>query len=69
MEIHDKWLLTAKEAAAYLSISLSTLNKLRRNGEICYVDFIGDARYRKQDLEDLANNHITFSWADGEEVS
>lgn len=63
MEVHDKGLLTAKEAAAYLSISLTTLNKLRRERKICYVDFIGDARYRKEDLDDFARKHVSWGWA------
>lgn len=50
----DKLLLTGAEAARQLSISPQTLWRLRRSGQICPVKIRGSTRYRKTDLDLLA---------------
>jgi len=44
-------LLTADEAAAYLSIAKSTLNRYRREGRIKATYICSDARYHIDDLD------------------
>ena len=44
-------LLKPKGAADYLNISVSGLNKLRRQGKIAAVYLDSDARYRIEDLD------------------
>ena len=44
-------LLTAKEAAGYLSVSVSIVNKLRREGRLEATYICSDARYHVKDLD------------------
>lgn len=46
-------LLTAEQAAAYLTISISTLNKYRRLGLIPATYICSDARYHRADLDNF----------------
>lgn len=46
----DSPLLTADQAATYLTIKVSTLNKYRRNGLIRATYICSDARYHRDDL-------------------
>lgn len=61
---HDRpqGLLTASEAAQYLKIGLTTLNQKRRAGEIPWIRFMGDARYRISDLDDFIERHATWGF-------
>ena len=49
-------LLTAREAASYLKVSVTTLNKLRREG--CFPSYLigADRRYRVSDLINFINS-------------
>lgn len=53
--LHPSPLLKAKQAADYLSVSVSTLNKLRAKGLIVATYVCGDARYLKEDLDQCIN--------------
>ena len=44
-------LLTAEQAAEYLSIGISTVNKYRRDGRIKATYICSDARYHVDDLD------------------
>ena len=46
-------LMTAEEAAAYLTVKVSTLNKLRREGKIRATYIFSDARYHREDLDEF----------------
>lgn len=46
-------LMTAEEAAAYLTVKVSTLNKLRREGKIRPTYIFSDARYHREDLDEF----------------
>jgi len=46
-------LLTAESAAAYLTISVSTLNKYRRAGLVQATYICADARYHRDDLDNF----------------
>jgi hypothetical protein len=50
-------LLNAGEAATYLGISKTSLNKLRREGKLPSVHLITDARYHIDDLNTFINQH------------
>ena len=49
-------LLTAKEAAGYLSVSVSIVNKLRREGRLEATYIFSDARYLRTDLDAFIAN-------------
>ena len=51
LESSAKRLLKAKDAAEYLSIGTTTLNKLRRNGKIRSVRICDDHRYDIKELD------------------
>jgi excisionase family DNA binding protein len=48
--LREPALLNAQEAAAYLGIGKTSLNKLRREGKLPTVRLITDARYHIDDL-------------------
>lgn len=48
-------LLTRKEAAEFLGISLSTLDELRKTGKLKPIEIHGLIRYRRADLVRYAN--------------
>jgi excisionase family DNA binding protein len=48
-----KKLLTEREAAELLQISISTLRRMRQAGEIKYVLIGSLIRYRVQDIEEV----------------
>lgn len=53
-----------KEAAAYLSISLPTLFRLTRAGEIAHVRIGRVLRYRPEDLDRFLAERSTTKWED-----
>jgi excisionase family DNA binding protein len=58
----DNPLLSADDAAEYLSISKTTLNKLVRNGRIIAVRMIADRRFRRSDLNRLVTESLMAEW-------
>ena len=56
--------LSTREAAAYLSISLSTLFRLTRAGEVAHVRIGRVFRYRPEDLDAFLESHSTTKWED-----
>jgi len=56
-------LMTTREAAAYLGISESTLEKLRSQGEKGprFATVVGSVRYRLADLDDWVDRNIDRS--------
>ncbi len=46
-------LLTCKQAATYCSLSESTIDNLRRKGDLPAVYIVKDARYRRDHLDEL----------------
>lgn len=44
-------LMTAEAAAAYLTISVPSLNRLRRDGRVHATYVVNDARYHREDLD------------------
>lgn len=59
-----KVVLSTKEAAAYLSISLPTLFRLTRAGELPHLRIGRVIRYRVEDLEAFLANRATTKWED-----
>jgi excisionase family DNA binding protein len=58
----DDPLLSADEAAAYLRVSKTTFNDLRRREKFPVVRFMGDARFRRSDLNRFINSHMSWGW-------
>jgi predicted site-specific integrase-resolvase len=54
-------LLTAEQAATYLTISVSTLNKYRREGLVQPTYICADARYHRVDLDNFIATRRNFS--------
>lgn len=59
-----KEVLTTREAAAYLSISLPTLFRLTRAGELPHLRIGRVLRYRKEDLDAFLEERTTTEWTD-----
>jgi excisionase family DNA binding protein len=59
-----KVVLSTREAAAYLSISLPTLFRLTRGGELAHLRIGRVIRYRVEDLEDFLASRTTTEWKD-----
>jgi len=57
-----KEVLTTREAAAYLSISLPTLFRLTRAGELPHLRIGRVLRYRREDLEAFLESRTTTEW-------
>ena len=58
----DDPLLTADEAAAYLRVSKTTFNDLRRREEFPVVRFMADARFRRSDLNRFIDSNMSWGW-------
>ena len=56
--------LSTREAAAYLSISLPTLFRLTRAGELAHVRIGRAIRYRPEDLDAFLSARSTTKWED-----
>ena len=61
---YPKAALSTKEAAAYLSISLPTLFRLTRGGELPHLRIGRSIRYRLEDLEAFLAARTTTKWED-----
>jgi excisionase family DNA binding protein len=66
----DDPLMTVEEAADYLKIGKTTMNKLRREQKIPCIRITSDTRFRRSDLNRFADDQTTWGWfcADGERV-
>ena len=62
--IVQKAALSSKEAAAYLSISLPTLFRLTRAGELAHLRIGRVIRYRPEDLDAFLAARSTTKWED-----
>lgn len=51
-------LLTREEAADYLSVSISTLWRLRDDGDLPYVKIKGKILFRREDLDSFITANI-----------
>ena len=60
----QKAVLTTKEAAAYLSISLPTLHRLLRAGELPHLRLGRVIRFRVEDLDAFLESRVTTEWTD-----
>ena len=60
----QKVVLSSREAAAYLSISLPTLFRLTRAGELAHLRIGRVLRYRVEDLEAFLEERATTKWED-----
>jgi excisionase family DNA binding protein len=60
----QKAALSTKEAAVYLSISLPTLFRITRAGELAHVRIGRVIRYRPKDLDDFLSARSTTKWED-----
>jgi len=56
--------LSTREAAAYLSISLPTLFRLTRAGELAHLRIGRVLRYRVEDLDAFLAARTTTKWED-----
>lgn len=56
--------LSTKEAAAYLSISLPTLFRITRAGELPHLRIGRSLRYRLEDLDAFLASRTTTKWTD-----
>ena len=54
--------LSTREAAAYLGISLPTLFRLTRAGELAHVRIGRAIRYRPEDLDSFLASRATTKW-------
>lgn len=63
----DDPLMTVEEAADYLKIGKTTMNKLRRDRKIACIRVTSDARFRRSDLNRFVNDQESWGWscADG----
>jgi len=59
-----KAVLSTKDAAAYLSISLPTLFRLTRSGELPHLRIGRVIRYRVEDLDSFLAERVTTKWED-----
>lgn len=59
--VHDP-LLTVEEAAEYMSVGITTINKWRREKRVPCVRVIGDVRFRRSDLNTFAESHRQWGW-------
>ena len=64
----DKRLLTTKEAAQALRISTRTLQTYRDQGEIPFIQFVREVRYRPDDIQHFLMSHYVKpkDWEGGE---
>ena len=60
----QKAVLSTREAAAYLSISLPTLFRLTRAGELPHLRIGRVIRYRVEDLDAFLKERVTTKWED-----
>jgi excisionase family DNA binding protein len=60
----QKRVLLTKEAAAFLAISLPTLYRITKAGELAHVRIGRSVRYRLEDLEQFLNDRSTMEWKD-----
>lgn len=65
----EKLLLTAKEAAAHLNISLSMLYKLMKQGKIEYVKIGRATRFPQSYLEDWVEEQRSDTWVVTKDLS
>jgi len=59
-----KTVLTTKEAAGFLSISLPTLYRITKAGFLAHVRIGRSIRYRMEDLETFLSSRSTTKWED-----
>lgn len=60
----QKAALSTREAAAYLSISLPTLFRLTRAGQLPHLRIGRGLRYRPEDLAAFLEERVTTKWED-----
>jgi len=58
----DNPLFNADDAAEYLCISKTTLNKLVRDGRLISVQLTADRKYRRSDLNRLVSESLALDW-------
>ena len=56
--------LSADEAAEYLGVSLSTIHRLTRAGELAHVRVGRLIRFRREDLDSFLAERSTTKWED-----
>ena len=49
---HDRGLLTTREVAAYMSISVSAVDKLRKRGAFPVINYGKSVRFERSDIND-----------------
>ncbi|PPF73606.1 DNA-binding protein [Pseudoclavibacter sp. Z016] len=55
-------LLTVQQAAEYLNVSVSTVRRLRAQGQLAFVKLGSSVRFTPDDLDDLVTqNHVKRS--------
>jgi excisionase family DNA binding protein len=59
-----KAVLSTRDAAVYLSISLPTLFRITRSGELPHLRIGRVIRYRVEDLEAFLESRVTTEWRD-----
>lgn len=65
----EKLLLTAKEAAAYLNISVSMLYKLMKQGRIECIKIGSSTRFPQSYLEDWVDGQRSDAWTTTKDLS
>jgi len=61
-----KPVMNKKEAASYLRLSVPTIDRLMRMGEIRFVKLERAVRFRKEDLDAFLAAHVTTGTEDKE---
>ena len=58
----DCILLTKSQVAKRLGYSSSTIDRLRKSGQLPYRKIFNSVRFIEQDIEDFINNALAKSW-------
>jgi excisionase family DNA binding protein len=53
-----RYALSIEDAAAYLGVGVTTIRTLKRNGMVPHVRLIACVRFRRADLEALADRNV-----------
>ena len=60
----QKAALSTQEAAEFLGVSLPTIFRLTRGGELAHLRIGRSIRFRVEDLEDFLASRVTTEWKD-----
>jgi excisionase family DNA binding protein len=56
-------LYTVEEAAEYCKVSVTTINKWRREKKLPCIRMFADVRFRQSDLNRFIEENVSWGWA------